>query len=73
MRTYDACLVAAALSRLLAAQSVSVSLQSLSWISISRTEGGVVTQAQLPAGPLGQWGAITMGPFHFGECVGVVE
>lgn len=62
MRIYHACLVAAALSGLLEAQSVSVSMQSLSGISISRTEGGVVTQAQMPSGPVGEWGGISMGP-----------
>lgn len=63
MSFHHACLIAAALSGVLAAQSVSVSLESLTGISLSRTDGGGLAQAQLPAGPVAAWGGISTGPF----------
>jgi hypothetical protein len=63
MNIHHVSLVAAVLLGSLSAQSVSVSLQSLSGINVSKTESGVVAQSQLPAGPVGPWGGVSTGPF----------
>ncbi|MEZ6037934.1 MAG: hypothetical protein R3F29_10665 [Planctomycetota bacterium] len=63
MRVLQCCVASLSLSGLLAAQSVSVSLESLTGVSLSRTEGGVSLPVQMPAGPVGASGGVSTGPF----------